>query len=278
MFNFLKQRKIKMAWKICYKDKESYLIGTTHMFGYRFTSSLQQFISSSEKVILECSLEPENFNRILSAGTTITGMGIYKLIDKEIIDNLVETFVKISFKGKLLEIENLTLNLLEKAYYDEIEKILKTRTHWAAFFTIWYNFLELIEWKYSMDLEAQTIAQKLHKELIFLEKPAEQIQAMEGIPPERIINFLKQASNWQNYTEKYAKLYLKGKLQELMSLVSIFPTLCESIIDKRDPVLFERMLPYIERGKSLILVGITHIPGLIKLIEKEGLKIAPYHR
>lgn len=267
-----------MAWKICYKDKESYLIGTTHMFGYRFTSSLQQFISSSEKVILECSLEPENFNRILSAGTTITGMGIYKLIDKEIIDNLVETFVKISFKGKLLEIENLTLNLLEKAYYDEIEKILKTRTHWAAFFTIWYNFLELIEWKYSMDLEAQTIAQKLHKELIFLEKPAEQIQAMEGIPPERIINFLKQASNWQNYTEKYAKLYLKGKLQELMSLVSIFPTLCESIIDKRDPVLFERMLPYIERGKSLILVGITHIPGLIKLIEKEGLKIAPYHR
>lgn len=278
MFNPLKTRKIKMAWKIYNKDKESYLIGTTHMFGYRFTSSLQQFISSSEKVVLECSLEPETFNRILSAGTTITRVCIYELIDKETIDNLAETFVKITFKGNLFETGNLTLGILKRVYYDEIERILKSRSHWAAFFTIWYNFLELIAWKYSMDLEAQIIAQKLQKELIFLEKPDEQIQAMEGIPPERIINFLKQASNWQNYTEKYSKLYLKGKLQELMSLASIFPTRCESIIDKRDPVLFERMLPYIERGKSLILVGITHVPGLIKLVEKEGLKILPYHR
>ncbi len=277
MLSFIKQRKIKMAWKISKNDKESYLIGTTHMFAYRFTSSLQKFINCSDRVILECSLEPETFNRIILAGIGSSKIFIYDRIDKTIIDNLAESFVNVTFKGNLFDTGDLTIDILKRAYFEDIERILKSRSHWAAFFTLWYNFLELINWKYSMDLEVQVLAQQMKKELIFLEKPDEQIEAMEGIPLERMINFLKEAPNWESYTEKYAKLYLKGKFQELIAATSIFPTRCESIIDKRDPIFFERMLPYIEIGKSSIFVGITHIPGLIGLIEREGLKISPYY-
>lgn len=278
MISFLRQRKIKMIWEISLRDKNSYLIGTTHMFGYRFTSSLKKLINSSDRVVLECSLEPETFNRILLAGTGISKTSIYELIDKKMIDKLAESFVNVTFKGNLFDTGDLTIGILKRAYFEDIERILKSRSHWAAFFTLWYDFLELIDWKYSMDLEAQILAKQMNKELIFLEKPDEQIEAMEGIPPERIINFLKEASNWEDYTEKYAKLYLKGKLHELMATTSIFPTRCESIIDKRDPVLFERMLPYIEMGNSSIFVGVTHIPGLIGLIEMEGLKISSHCR
>lgn len=278
MLKFFTQRKIKMVWKVSYNDRESYLIGTTHMFGYKFTSCIEDFVGNSDRVILECCLDEENLKRVLSAGVDKPKISLFELIDRDTISSLADTFLNVSFKENLKKIEILNFTNLKKAYMDEIERVLKKYTHWASFFSIWYDFLRLIDWKYSMDVEAQILAQRMNKKLFFLENPKEQIEAMEGIPPERIVNFLKKSTHWKSYTEKFAKLYLKGKLDELMINTSEFPTRCESIIDKRDSVFFERILPHIKKGKSSIFVGITHILGLIRLMQKEGLKVSHYER
>lgn len=278
MLNFFKTKKIKMVWKISNKNKESYLIGTTHMFHHRFTQCLNEFINSSDVVVLECPLDDDNLKRVLSAGIERSKYSLHEMIDKNTIYNLAEIYTKVTFKLGHLSSENHKLLALKKLYIEDIENTLKKRAHWASFFTLWYDFLKLIDWKHSMDLEAQKIAQNMNKEVFFLEKPEEQIEAMDGIPPERIVNFIKKAYHWEIYTEKYSKLYLKGRLNELLDYTSIFPTRCESIIDRRDPILFERMLPYIDRGNSSIFVGITHIPGIISLMQNKGLKISPYER
>lgn len=278
MLKFFTKRKIRMVWKVSYNDRESYLIGTTHMFGYKFTSCLEEFVMNSDRVVLECCLDEENLKKVLSAGIDKPKISLFELIDRDTISSLADTYLNVSLKENLKKLEMLNFANLKKAYMDEIEGVLKKYAHWASFFSLWYDFLRLIDWKYSMDVEAQILARKMNKKLFFLENPEEQIEAMEGIPPERIINFLKNSTHWKSYTEKFAKLYLKGKLDELMINTSEFPTRCESIIDKRDPILFERILPHIEKGKSSIFVGITHILGLIRLMQKEGLRVSPYER
>ena len=52
----------------------------------------------------------------------------------------------------------------------------------------------------------------------------------------------------------------------MLSGVNDFPTYCESIIDKSDPMLYERMKPFLEKGNALAVVGITHIQGIKKML------------
>lgn len=99
-----------------------------------------------------------------------------------------------------------------------------------------------------MDMDAFHIAKNLNKNIYFLENIEEQIEAMEGIPTEKILNFLRKIENWEDYIKIYEKTYLKGDLTNLMEVTKDFPPRCESIIDKRGPILFQRMLPFIEKG------------------------------
>lgn len=130
-----------------------------------------------------------------------------------------------------------------------------------------------MDWKYSMDLDAFKIAHKLKKKVYYLEKIDEQIEALESIPLIKTVNFIKKIDFWESYIKNYEKIYLKGDLNNLISHTQEFPTRCESIINKRDPVLYERMYPFLERGDSLILVGITHIAGIIDRAIKDGFHI-----
>jgi uncharacterized protein YbaP (TraB family) len=68
-------------------------------------------------------------------------------------------------------------------------------------------------------------------------------------------------------------LYLKGDLEKLMSFATIFPTYCDPIIGKRDPILYERMKPFLQEGKVLVCVGTTHIQGIEKMLSEDGYSI-----
>jgi pheromone shutdown protein TraB len=52
-----------------------------------------------------------------------------------------------------------------------------------------------------------------------------------------------------------------------------FPTRCESIIAKRDPIFFKRMKVFFEKGKAVAFVGVGHIPGIRKLFLDEGYRV-----
>ena len=62
----------------------------------------------------------------------------------------------------------------------------------------------------------------------------------------------------------------------LLNTTKPFPTRCTSIIDNRDPVFFERMMPYIDAGAVAVFVGTTHIQGITKMLEKDGFKVTQY--
>ena len=121
-----------------------------------------------------------------------------------------------------------------------------------------------------MDMEAYSLAMRLHKNICFMETIEEQLAALDGIPFERIVAFLNAFDQWDAYSERFLGLYLDGRYDEMVSTTTIFPTRCESILDDRDPVFFERMKPFIDRGSAVAFVGTTHVRGLAGMFEGEG--------
>jgi len=154
----------------------------------------------------------------------------------------------------------------DNSLYEQI----KGQRPWMAFFYIWLYYRERNGWMYKLDMDAFKIANEMGKDFHFLEKIDEQIAALDAVPVERIVNFLKKINKWDGYAKKYVRYYLRGDLDRLLSSATEFPTVCKSIIDKRDPILYERMKPFLEKGNTVAVVGITHIQGIRKRLLEDG--------
>src|SRR3972149_2841455 len=103
-----------------------------------------------------------------------------------------------------------------------------------AFMHLWNRYRAPQGWTYSTDLDVVGIAADLGKDVHPLESIDEQIEALNGIPLERIVAFLADI-DWDEYVRTYVKQYLAGDLEVLMATARAFPTFCESIVDRRDP-------------------------------------------
>jgi hypothetical protein len=147
-----------------------------------------------------------------------------------------------------------------------------------AFFQIWSNFLKQRGWKYSVDLEALKIARQLRREVVFLETIDEQIAGLEGIPVDRIIRFFQKIDQWEEWARSHSQLYLRGDLGAMLAMSHEFPSRCPSIVESRDPVMFDRMKGYFEEGQVMALVGTTHIPGIQRRFQAEGYRVTQVSR
>jgi hypothetical protein len=132
---------------------------------------------------------------------------------------------------------------------------------WMAFFATWSAFLN---WKHSMDVEA------FH---IDLETIEDQLEALDGIPFERIVNYFTRFQYWSAHRERFSKIFLEGRLQNYLSVMGEFPTRCESIIGKRDPIFFQGIKTFFEKGRTTAFVGVGHIPGIRKMFLDEGYRV-----
>ena len=264
------EKKLRMMWKVEKDGKASYLVGAAHFFPYSFKKSLSPYINNAETVLLEGPLDEANMNKVIEQGTggnENNNSSLNGLLD----DNAIN------------QINRLEYILPSPSYYgtfmmtyggqsrnDTLYKQVKDKRPWMAFFSIWFYFRARNGWRYTMDVDALKIAKEKGKEVHFLEKIDEQIEALNGIPVERIVNFLKITNKWDKYGRRYVKYYLKGDIKGLLSGANDFPTYCDSIIDKRDPVLYKRMKPFLEKGNTLALVGVTHINGIREMLVKDG--------
>lgn len=267
---FLKEREFKMIWEVSKDGKKSYLAGTAHFFPYNFRKSLSRYIGNAGTVLLEGPLDENNMDKVIEQGAK-------KDIDSPIEDRLDA--------GTIKKINRLEYTVTTQSYYGmyvatfgqspdkSLFQQIKNQRPWMAFFNIWFYYRSKRGWGYKMDLDALNIARELGKDVHFLEKIEEQIEALNGIPVERIANFLKKIDRWDGYARRYVKHYLRGDLDNLLSFATEFPTFCESIIDKRDPILYERMMPFLERGDAMVFVGITHIAGIQKRLLNDGYNI-----
>jgi uncharacterized protein YbaP (TraB family) len=265
------EKKLRMMWKVEKNGKASYLVGAAHFFPYSFKKFLTTYIKNADSVLLEGPLDEANMNKVIEKGAGGD--------DNSSLGGLLDD-------RTITEINKLEYILPSPSYYgtfmmtyggqsrnDLLYNQIKDKKPWMAFFSIWFYYRARNGWKYKMDVDTLKIAKGLGKEVHFLEKIEEQIDALNGIPVERIVNFLKRVDKWDMYGKKYVKYYLKGNLEGLLSETNDFPTDCESIIDKRDPVLYERMKPFIEKGNAFAVVGVTHIKGIKELLRKDGYTI-----
>ena len=271
------ERKFRMAWKVEADRKTNYLAGTAHFFPYSFKKSLTELIDKTETVLLEGPLDESNMDLVRQYGLEEKeSRSLLEVLDHSTLEKII-----LEFEGKATLADSSFLAYMDifrpgkgAALHHEIEGLKP----WMAFFKTWTHYLRKRGWKYSVDMEAYEAAKQLNKNVYFLESIEEQIHALEGIPLERIAAFFKKIDLWEKYAKRHSKHYLAGKYDSMLTVISEFPTRCESIIDNRDPILFERMKPHMEKGNAIALVGTSHVAGIIKMLEGSGFAVSKLER
>ena len=264
-------RDLKMIWQVEKGSAKSYLAGTTHLFPYSFKKSLDRLISSADAIVLEAPVDEANMKKVIDNGLNGEGMpSLYNALDEPTI---IKINKELDFAFQRYTPFLSSINTLSPRNGDWLSSMIKGLRPWMAFFNIWAHYLRKRGWKHIMDVDAFKIAEKRGKGVYYLESIDDQIEALNGIPLEKIVRFLKKIDAREECVEKFVDCYTKGYFVELMSILNSFPMHCPSIIDNRDPVLYEQMKTFLEKGNSIILIGVMHIPGIQRMLLDDGYKV-----
>jgi len=281
------ERKLRTVWKVEKDGKENFLVGTAHFFPYHFRISLKQILRRSKRALFEGPLDPQSMKKVVAHGSQGKGsLEIYDALDSRALreirgkaDTLFgdpRVFRGIRGKaGSLFGDSQILLQFLPKGEkpVDPVRAHFQRLRPWFAFFNIWTSYLETKGWTGSVDLEAFELSQRMGKEVHFLETIEEQIQVLEQIPVERMIGFLKKADQWDEYSESYVRVFLRGSLADWMSGTSDFPSRCGPVIAERDRVFYRRMKPFIDQGESAVFLGAPHLHGVNQMLEADGYRV-----
>ncbi|MEW6334046.1 MAG: TraB/GumN family protein [Thermodesulfobacteriota bacterium] len=260
-----KEKSLQTVWRVEKNGAVSFMVGTAHFSPISFRRALMRLIRESETVLFEGPLDQESMAAVARYGLKGDGTAsVYDLLDpaviREINRMLADRSGQANMAGSFLELMNVKTSGF-------LEQHARGVRPWMAFFTTWSAFLN---WKHSMDVEAFHIAWNLGKPIGYLETIQDQLDALDGIPCERIIHYFNKHRYWNHHRERFTKVFLKGEMENYLSISEEFPTRCESIIANRDPIFFRGMKAAFEKGKTTAFVGVGHIPGIRNLFLHEG--------
>jgi len=263
-----KEKPLRTVWKVEKAGRISFLVGTAHFSPYSFKKSLTKLIQGVETVLFEGPLDQESMARVVQYGQQgEDSPSVYEALDpsaiKEINRQLGAQSVPPTTASSYLE-------LIRPTTVDLVGSYMRGVRPWMAFLTVWSAFLN---WKHSMDMEAFHVARKLGKKIGYLETIEDQLAALDGIPFERIVNYLNHIEHWKAHKELFLKAFLEGNMERFVSMTGVFPTRCESILAKRDPVFFKGIQASSKEGRTVAFVGVAHIPGVRKLFLEEGYQV-----
>jgi uncharacterized protein YbaP (TraB family) len=263
-----KGKSLKAVWRVEKEGRISILVGTAHFFPYSFKKALLKLIQGGETVLFEGPLDNESMARVVQYGQQGENTpSIYEALNPAVIKEINR---HLSAPSGLHTTVGSYLDLIHPTTSDFLEVHTRGVRPWMAFFTIWSAFLN---WKYSMDVEAFHIAQKLKKKIGYLETIEDQLTALDGIPFERIVNYLNHIEYWETHKELFVRSFLAGDLEKFRSMTGEFPTRCESILGKRDPIFFKKMKGFFEKEETVAFVGVAHIPGIMQMFLNEGYRV-----
>jgi len=264
------ERELKTIWKVERDGRRGYITGTAHFSPFRYRRSLQSLIRKVQIVLFEGPLDEQSMKRVVELGSAGNGsIALYESLDAQTISQIKKYTGMTSSASNPLPFLFPWRTKESDPLYIHFQKFRP----WLAFLNLWTQYLRERGWKYSVDLEAFKIAGQMGREIHFLETIDEQVQALEGIPFDRFVAFLKKVHLWDEQTKKQVQVYQKGGLEEIMSGTRDFPTRCPSIIENRDPRFYERMKPYLEKAETVAFVGTAHIPGLRKMFLNDGYRV-----
>ena len=278
-FPFLRRRgaEYKMLWEVRKGEALNLLGGTAHFFCRSYRRSFERLLSGVDRVLFEGPLGEESMRLVRERGSVSEGGSrLFAELGRETRSKIAHEFAP---RGLRTAIRAGLPPGVRDSIEDEIcHGRLDGMKPWLAFFSMWSEFLMKRGWVYSVDLEAYETAGRLGKEIIQLELIEEQIEAMEGIPFDGIVEFLGRIDRWEAMARLHARRFMAGDIDRIFGALTNFPSRCESIIDRRDPVFFERMTPFIEKGGSAVLLGTGHMPGIMRRLGEAGWSVRPVGR
>ncbi len=265
------KKRFKMLWKIEKDKTTSYLAGCAHFFPVSYRLSLKEIIKELDAVVFEGPLDEGNMDAIRGYSIVPEGSkNIKEMIDKDIVRAMENEIKAFYYKNTVQDY----INILKPERSSMLQREIEGLSPWMAFFRIWCIFLKNRGWHYSVDIEAHSIAKRLKKDIYYLETIEEQISALEAIPIEKIVHFISLFYKWEDFAKNHARYYKTGQIEKLLNSTLDFPTRYPSIIEERDPILYSRMRPFIEKGKTIVFVGITHIKGLSLFFQRDGFVVS----
>jgi uncharacterized protein YbaP (TraB family) len=263
---FTKERDLRMVWEVERRGWRSILVGTAHFFPYRFRAAMRRLIRGADTVLLEGPLDEDARRKVAAAGSVRRGASLPDALDAETMRRIGAI---LAAPPAPVEASAFYWSVLRGNVPAAPGEDIRQLEPWLAFFHIWTEYRRRDGWIYSVDLDAAGIAAAMHKDLRALETIEEQIATLGRVPLQRFVSFLEKA-DWDSYRRNYVRHYLDGDLPALMAMARTFPTCCEPVIEERDPVLLERMMPFLERGNAVMFIGIMHCSGLTALLRARG--------
>ena len=263
-----KEKRLRTVWRVGKNGRVSFLVGTAHFSPISFRKALTRLVQGSQTVLFEGPLDQESMAGVARYGSRGKDTpSVYDVLDpaviREINRQLADRSGRATTAGFFLDL----INVKTSGFLEEHARGVRP---WMAFFTTWSAFLN---WKHSMDVEAFHIAQKIGKEIEYLETIKDQLNALDGIPFDKIVNYFNQFQHWSAHKERFTKVFLEGNVQNYLSVTGEFPTRCESIIGKRDPIFFRGIKASFEKRQTTAFVGVGHIPGIRKMFLDEGYRV-----
>ncbi len=265
---WLKRKRLRTVWKVEKERQTSFLVGTAHFCPYSFKRSLTELVQGVDTVLFEGPLDQESMAKVVQYGRKGENTpSLYTALAPEAIQEINR---QLSTQSGPSTTAGSYLDLIHPTTSDLLETLVRGVRPWMAFFTIWSAFLN---WKHSMDVEAFHIAQKLGKKIRYLETIEDQLAALDGIPFERIVNYVNNIKHWSGHKRVFMNAFLEGDIEKFSSMTGEFPTRCPSIIASRDLIFFERMKVRFEENQAAAFVGVAHIPGVRKMFLDEGYRV-----
>ena len=232
-FLWWKEKRFRTVWRVEKGLKIAFLVGTAHFSPFRFKKVLTKLIQNADTILFEGPLDQESMAKVVQYGRQgENSPSVYEALDPEAIKEINR---QLGARLNTSTTAGTYLGLLHPTTPDLLELYTRGVRPWMAFFTVWSA---LLNWKYSMDMEAFHLAHSLGKKIQFLETIENQLTALDGIPFDRIVNYLNHIEYWKRYKELFLKSFVAGELEKFASMTGEFPTRCESILTKRDPIFF----------------------------------------
>jgi uncharacterized protein YbaP (TraB family) len=262
------ERPYAMLWELTKNGATSWIGGTAHSFRYSFANAFRKLFAKVDTVIFEGPLDAASLAAFGRQGRTrdANTPRVIDYLKEEEIGHL-ERVVR-GPQGALAKF----LNMAWPSPAD-VRGILAAHRPWSVFFTLYYSFLERHGWNQSVDLEAWETAHDMGRNVIAMESIAEQIAALESVPMDRIINFLRRPEDWKRRMRQSLDAYLDGDLLRMLNTSTEFPTRINTVIGLRDQRFRERMMPYIEQGRTAVFVGTAHMLNLENMLRDDGFTV-----
>ena len=194
-------------------------------------------------------------NELIRQGALKVGVSVS---DKEVREELKRSNLPANDIGKDLTRSKLLRDKLLDEYFEEQVPVSAEQRHVIAMLLESESQAAEVKGRIEAGEDFRTLAGEL---------------SLESLSKEKIIDFLKRIDHWNAYTQEYVKCYLGGELEKLKSNLSGFPSRQFSVIDRRDRILYERMLVYLKKGNAVVFVGARHIRGITDMLRESGYQI-----